>query len=368
MKRYLILEDGSVFAGTAFGSAKEMRGEVVFNTGMTGYQETITDASYCGQIITFTYPLIGNYGVTADDDESVAPSCSGVVVHELARRASNWRNELSLDEYLKERDIPGLSGIDTRRLTRILREKGVMKGVLVNELGDAAAQAAELAGATFSTKQVERVSTKSAYTDPNKGLRVVLVDFGLKYSILRELALRDCNVTVVPSSVSAAKIEQLHPDGVLLSNGPGDPKDVPAALDMIRTIQERYPLMGICLGHQLFALANGATTSKMRFGHRGFNHPVQEIATGRTIFTAQNHGYAVDADSLAGTPLLQTYTEINDDTVEGLRHRDYPAFSVQFHPDATPGPHDARYLFDDFVALMKKNKESKRGVKADAKA
>lgn len=360
MNRYLVLEDGTVFSGTAFGADIETTGEVVFNTGMSGYQETITDSSYCDQIITFTYPLIGNYGISADAVESVAPSCSGVVVHELARRASNWRNEMSLDDYLREQNIPGISGVDTRRLTRIIREHGVLRGALLNELpADHPERSAQY---TARHDQIARVSTQNYYPSPSSGLRVVLIDFGLKYSILRELAKRNCNVTVVPHDTPASKIEELHPDGIILSNGPGNPEDEAGALPIIRELQSQYPLMGICMGHQLFALANGARAGKMRFGHRGFNHPVREVATGKTFFTAQNHGYAVQADSLAATPLIATYTEINDGTIEGLRHRSLPTFSVQFHPDATPGPHDAAFLFDEFIALMndrQHNKQSK---------
>lgn len=357
MKRYLILEDGTIFAGTAFGANIETAGEVVFNTGMSGYQETITDSSYCDQIITFTYPLIGNYGISADAVESVSPSCTGVVVHELARRASNWRNEMSLDDYLREQNVPGISGVDTRKLTRIIREHGVMRGALVNELP--AVNPEKLAQYTPKHDQIARVSTSNFYPSPSTGLRVVLIDFGLKYSILRELAKRNCNVTVVPHDTPASRIEELHPDGILLSNGPGDPEDEQGALATIRELQAKYPLMGICMGHQLFALANGAKAGKMRFGHRGFNHPVREIATGKTFFTSQNHGYAIQADSLKDTDLIATYTEINDDTIEGLRHRSLPAFSVQFHPDATPGPHDAAFLFDEFITLMNDRKQAK---------
>lgn len=358
MKRYLVLEDGTVFTGTAFGADIETTGEVVFNTGMSGYQETITDASYCDQIITFTYPLVGNYGISADAVESVAPSCTGVVVHELARKASNWRNEMSLDEYLTEQGVPGIAGVDTRKLTRIIREHGVMRGAMLNSLPETDVAAA----AQYEPRhdQIARVSTKNYYPSPNTGLRVVLVDFGTKFSILRELSKRNCNVTVVPHDTPASKIMALHPDGVLLSNGPGDPVDEAGALDMIREVEKQIPLMGICMGHQLFALANGAQAAKMRFGHRGFNHPVREIATGRTLFTSQNHGYAITADSLEGTDLLPTFTEINDDTIEGLRHRSLPAFSVQFHPDATPGPHDAAYLFDEFIAMMTQFKQDQK--------
>jgi carbamoyl-phosphate synthase small subunit len=356
MQRYLILEDGTEFKGTGFGADVEIAGEVVFNTGMTGYQETITDESYCNQIITFTYPLIGNYGISAGASESIIPSCSGVIVHELARRASNWTNEMTLDEFLKQHNIPGITGIDTRRLTRHLRDQGVMRGVITDN--PEAAQSIFAKPARHD--QVAQVATPRPYPSAGTGLRVVLVDFGLKHSILAELSRRACNVTVVPYNTSFAQIAALHPDGILLSNGPGDPEDVPSALPLIRELEQHYPMLGICLGHQLFALANGAKTVKMRFGHRGFNHAVREIATGSTFFTAQNHGYAVDADSIDGTDLMVTHEEINDNTVEGLRHRNYPVISVQFHPDATPGPHDATGIFDDFCAMMKNARQERK--------
>ncbi|MFD0897249.1 carbamoyl phosphate synthase small subunit [Loigolactobacillus binensis] len=350
MKRYLILADGSVFAGEGFGAPLTTTGEVVFNTGMTGYQETITDQSYNGQIITFTYPLIGNYGINRDDYESIAPTCKGVVVHEVARRASNWRNQMSLDEFLQRKHIPGISGIDTRRLTRRLRTEGTMKASIVDTVDDHAFD--QLNALVMPKNQVQQVSTTKPYPSPATGRNVVVIDFGLKHSVLRELSKRQCNLTVLPYDTTAQAILDLAPDGVMLSNGPGDPKDVPEALDMIRGIQGKIPLFGICLGHQLFALANGADTYKMKFGHRGFNHPVREIATGRIDFTSQNHGYAVDPTSVAAANLLVTHQEINDQTIEGLRHRNYPAFSVQFHPDATPGPHDATHLFDEFMEMI----------------
>ncbi|MFC6169107.1 carbamoyl phosphate synthase small subunit [Loigolactobacillus jiayinensis] len=350
MKRYLILADGSIFTGEGFGAPLTTTGEVVFNTGMTGYQETITDQSYNGQIITFTYPLIGNYGINRDDYESIAPTCKGVVVHEVARRASNWRNQMSLDEFLQRKHIPGISGIDTRRLTRRLRTAGTMKASIVDTVDDHAFD--QLNALVMPKNQVQQVSTTKPYPSPATGRNVVVIDFGLKHSVLRELSKRQCNLTVLPYNTTAQEVLELAPDGVMLSNGPGDPKDVPEALDLIRGIQGKIPLFGICLGHQLFALANGADTYKMKFGHRGFNHPVREIATGRIDFTSQNHGYAVDPATVEQANLMVTHIEINDQTIEGLRHRNYPAFSVQFHPDATPGPHDATHLFDEFMEMI----------------
>ena len=352
-KRLLILEDGTVFEGEAFGADMEVTGEIVFNTGMTGYQESITDQSYNGQILTFTYPLIGNYGINRDDYESITPTCKGVIVYEWARRASNWRNQMTLDEFLKVKKIPGIAGIDTRALTKIIRQHGTMKATIAN-VGDQMVHLQDQLKATvLPTDNIKQVSTKTPYPAPGSGPSIVLVDFGLKHSILRELAARNCNVTVVPYDTSAADILHLHPDGVMLSNGPGNPDDVPQVLDMIRGIQGKIPLFGICMGHQLFSKANGAQTYKMKFGHRGFNHAVREIATGRIDFTSQNHGYAVSRDNLP-EELIITHEEINDKSIEGVRHRYYPAFSVQYHPDAAPGPHDASYLFDEFLELIDK--------------
>lgn len=351
MERLLILEDGTIFKGKAFGADMEVTGELVFSTGMTGYQESITDQSYNGQILTFTYPLVGNYGINRDDYESIYPTCKGVVVRENARLASNFRNQMSLDEFLKKKNIPGIAGIDTRALTRIIRKHGTLKATLANvgdELGHLESQ---LKATVLSTNQVSEVSTKTPYPAPGTGRNVVVVDFGLKHSILRELSKRNCNLTVVPHTITAEEIIEMDPDGVMLTNGPGDPTDVPEALEMIKGIQGKYPIFGICLGHQLFAMANGASTYKMKFGHRGFNHAVREIATGRVDFTSQNHGYAVSSDKLP-SDLMVTHIEINDESVEGLRHKRFPAFSVQFHPDAAPGPHDASYLFDDFMEMI----------------
>lgn len=357
MERLLILEDGTVFKGKAFGANNNVFGEIVFTTSMTGYQETITDQSFNGQIITFTYPMVGNYGVNRDDYESIAPTCKGVVVKEHARVASNWRSQMTLDEFLKRKGIPGISGIDTRALTRKIRQVGTMKASIV-DVGDSFEHAFDQLKATvLATNQVQQVSTSKPYPSPGTGKNVAVIDFGLKHSILRELSKRNCNLTVLPYNTDAKTILSLAPDGVMLTNGPGDPKDVPEAIEMIREIQGKIPIFGICLGHQLFALANGADTYKMKFGHRGLNHPVREIATGRIDFTSQNHGYAVDEKTVDPDQLLITHVEVNDGTVEGIRHRHYPAFSVQFHPDAAPGPHDALHLFDEFMEMMDAGEE-----------
>jgi carbamoyl-phosphate synthase small subunit len=358
VKRYLILEDGSIFEGQAFGADTSTTGEVVFTTGMTGYQEAVTDQSFANQILVFTNPLIGNYGVTLDDYESIEPNCKGVVCREVARVSSNWRQQDSFDNFLKQMNIPGISGIDTRKLTKILRVHGTMKGSLLDTLPDEHAFE-QLRATVINDQVVAQVSTSKPYPNPGSKRNIVLVDYGAKHSILRELAKRDCNTIVLPYTATAQDIFKLQPDGVLLSNGPGDPKTVKNAIAMVQEVQQKLPLFGICLGHQIFALANGADTYKMKFGHRGFNHPVREIATGRITFTSQNHGYAVDPDSVDPENLIITHKEINDGTVEGLRHKKYSAFSVQFHPDAAPGPHDADDLFDDFMHMIDQRKEDK---------
>ncbi|XBG73931.1 carbamoyl phosphate synthase small subunit [Enterococcus cecorum] len=362
MKRWLILEDGTHFVGEGFGATNSVVGELVFTTSMTGYQETITDQSFNGQIITFTYPMVGNYGVNRDDYESIAPTCKGVVVKEHARRGSNWRNQMTLDEFLKRKGIPGISGIDTRALTRKIRQHGTMKASIVDATDDFNHAYDQLKATVLPTNQVAQVSTAKPYPSPGTGLNVVVIDFGLKHSIMREFSKRQCNLTVLPYNTTAQEILELSPDGVMLTNGPGDPKSVPEAIEMIQGIQGKVPIFGICLGHQLFSLANGADTFKMKFGHRGLNHPVREIATGRVDFTSQNHGYAVDANTIDPEKLIVTHVEINDGTIEGVRHRHYPTFSVQFHPDAAPGPHDALYLFDEFIEMMEAGKEKQKNA------
>lgn len=360
MKKQLILENGEVFVGKGFGSDKEMSGEVVFNTGMTGYQEILSDPSYCAQIVTLTYPLIGNYGVNRDDFESIAPSIHGLIVKEHAEFPSNWRNEETLDSYLKAHDIPGLSGIDTRKLTRMIRNSGTLKGRICSMDVEIESVINTLKTTPFPTDQVKRVSTTNAYPSPGRGERVVLVDFGMKHGILRELNARGCDVVVVPYSITGEEILRLNPDGIMLSNGPGDPQDVPEAIAMIRDILGKVPLFGICLGHQLFALACGADSEKMKFGHRGSNHPVKHLASGHVAITSQNHGYTIKADSIKQTDLEVTHVALNDGTIEGLRHKKFPAFTVQYHPEASPGPEDANSLFDEFLTMIETAK--KEGV------
>ena len=347
--KQLVLEDGTVFIGEGFGSDRETMGEVVFNTGMTGYQEIISDPSYCGQMITFTYPLIGNYGINRDDFETVNPAVLGVIVKEHCEFPSNFRNEETLDEFLKAKQIPGISGIDTRKLTKIIRQHGTMKAVITSVDRPISEIIRLLEDTTLPKDQVNQVSTVKPYVVPGRGARIVLMDFGMKHGILREFTKRHCHVTVVPYHTSAEEILRLKPDGVMLSNGPGDPKDVPEAIQTIRNLVGTVPIFGICLGHQLIALATGADTSKMKFGHRGVNQPVKDLRTGRTYMTSQNHGYSVDAQSLDGTDLQLTQVSLNDETVEGLEHKKFPVFSVQYHPESSPGPEDTGPLFDEFL-------------------
>ncbi|KGX93237.1 carbamoyl phosphate synthase small subunit [Pontibacillus halophilus JSM 076056 = DSM 19796] len=354
--RKLVLEDGTFFVGEAIGSDVDQSGEVVFNTGMTGYQEIITDPSYCGQIVTFTYPMIGNYGFNRDDYETVKPSIHGVVVKEANEYPSNFRNEETLHEFLSAHGIPGIQGVDTRKLTKHIRKEGSMKGAFTSVEEPIEAVVARLRDTSFSRNVVARVSTIKPYVVPGRGHRVVLVDFGMKHGILREFTKRHCHVTVVPYNTSAEEIRRLNPDGVLLSNGPGDPKDVQEAIEMVRTILEEYPTFGICLGHQLIALACGANTEKMKFGHRGSNHPVKHIESGSVYMTSQNHGYAVVESSLSHTQLEVTQYALNDGTVEGLAHLVYPCFSAQYHPESAPGPEDSNELFDEFIEMMEEAK------------
>jgi carbamoyl-phosphate synthase small subunit len=356
----LVLADGEEFEGELVGAGRDdptvvATGEFVFNTSLSGYQEIITDPSYAGQVITFTYPHIGNYGANADDFESARPFCSGIVVRDLSERPSNWRSERSLDDLLRHHGVPGISGIDTRRLTRHLRDAGALPGAFGAD-EHAVRAAAATARATDGVDLVATVTTDRPYTigDDDAPFHVVAYDFGIKRTILRHLLAVGCRLEVVPASTSAADVLAREPDGVFLSNGPGDPAAVAGATTNVAQLIGAVPVFGICLGHQILGLALGATTTKLAFGHHGANHPVQHVATGKVEITSQNHNYAVDADSLAyaGNPVELTHVNLNDGVVEGFRVRDALAFGVQHHPEAGPGPHDARYLFDDFTALM----------------
>jgi carbamoyl-phosphate synthase small subunit len=351
----LVLADGTTFEGEAIGAEPPQgvaTGEVVFNTVLSGYQEVISDPSYAGQIITFTYPHIGNYGVSAEDEEARRPFCRGVIIRDLARRRSSWRSEGDLDTYLRRHGIPAIAGIDTRRLTRHIREAGAMPGAFGTADETALKAAAIAEPGTDGIDLVAAVTTAQPFVLPGGPRRIVAYDYGIKATMLRHLnALAE--VTVVPASMPAAEVLALEPDGVFLSNGPGDPAMVPYAVDAIRGLLEaRVPTFGICLGHQLLSLAVGGTTEKLPFGHHGGNHPVRRIETGAVEITSQNHNFAVMADSLSGIAEV-THVNLNDGVCEGMRVLDAPAFSVQYHPEAGPGPHDARYLFAMFDDLMK---------------
>jgi carbamoyl-phosphate synthase small subunit len=360
MERLLILEDGTVWKGEAFGADEFHMGELVFNTSMTGYQEILTDNSYCGQIVMMTYPLIGNYGVNREDWESIEPAVMGFVVKDYCEQPSNWRATESLDAFLKSEHIPGIYGVDTRALTRKLRDKGTMKATLADPDANVEEVVKKLKETDLMHDQVSRVSTKKIYSVPNRGLKLVLMDFGAKLGIVRELASRGCDIIVVPYDTPAETILNFRPDGVMLTNGPGDPEDVPEAIETIRQLIGKVPVFGICLGHQLIALAGGAKTYKLKFGHRGGNHPVVDLSDGHVEITSQNHGYAVDIDSLKDTDLELTHIALNDKSCEGLRHKKYPVFSVQFHPEANAGPEDSKDLFDKFIDLMKEEAERKK--------
>jgi carbamoyl-phosphate synthase small subunit len=391
MEAILALEDGRVWRGRGFGARKEVVGEVVFNTSMTGYQEILTDPSYCGQIVTMTYPLIGNYGVNSQDAESRRVFAEALVVRELSRTVSNWRAETSLDDYLKSAGIPGISDIDTRSVVRHIRERGSMRGCLSTEQADERAvvararKAPEMVGLDLASVvtcdepyvwtddqsyaygsprllhpnvkpiAIEAAEQGAAILEPR--FHVVAYDFGLKHNSLRNMAALGCRVTVVPARTSAEDVIELKPDGIWLSNGPGDPEPLTGVVANIRKLIGRYPVFGICLGHQLMGLAFGGRTYKLPFGHHGGNQPVKDLSTGRVEITAQNHGFAVDADSLPQDCEV-THINLNDNTVEGLRHRSLPVYSVQYHPEAGPGPHDAAPLFDKFVEMMERNRQS----------
>jgi len=353
MKAYLILEDGSVYKGENVGALREAVSEIVFNTSMTGYLEVMTDPSYAGQAVVMTYPLIGNYGICHEDMESDRPWIDGLIVRELSEVASNFRNEDSIQNFLIKNNIPCICGIDTRDLTKRLREHGTMNGFITVDSSFVVEKILQRIKEYSVKGVVKRTSTKEAYILPGKGKRVVLIDFGAKKNIARQLQKRGCEVIVVPCDTKAKEILKFKPDGIMLSNGPGDPKE---NVDIIKEIKKLYdtdiPIFAICLGHQLMALATGANTYKLRYGHRGGNHPVKDLETGRTYISSQNHGYAVDESTLDKNICVPAFVNVNDGTNEGLRYINKKIFTVQYHPEACPGPRDSSYLFDKFIKMM----------------
>ncbi len=351
--RILVLEDGSVYEGYGFGSDAYRIGELIFHSGMSGYQEVLSDLSYCGQIVMMTYPLIGNYGINRDDFESLDPAVFGFVVKEYCEKPSNFRCDMDLDAFLKLKGIPGICHVDTRAITRKLRDHGTMRAMMADSGTDVAEIVRQIKESKEMHDHVQRVSIQKPFPIPNRGHKVVLMDFGVKHGIIRELTKRGCDLVVVPYDTKAETIMALHPDGVVISNGPGDPKDMHAAVEEIRTMISQVVMFGIGLGHQMIALACGGDTVKLKFGHHG-NHPVKNVSNGMVEMTAQNHGYAVATESLTNTDLEVTHSELNDQSVEGMRHRRYPVFSVQYHPEAAPGPEDANGSFDTFMEMMEK--------------
>ncbi len=351
MKAVLVLEDGTYFAGEGFGASGETAGEVVFNTCMTGYQEISTDPSYNGQIVTMTYPLIGNYGFNTIDIESYKPHIQGFVVKELCDTPSNWRNMISPEEYFLKNNIIGIKGIDTRALTQHIRKFGSMLGMLSTECGNIDILLENLQQKKSEQRNlVMEVTTKTPLHKPGTGKRVVLLDFGVKYNIVRSLESRNCDIYILPAFSTVEEIMSYNPDGILLSNGPGDPRDLPGVKATIKKLLGVKPIMGICLGHQLLGLALDGIIYKLKFGHHGGNQPVKDYITGRCYITSQNHNYALDKDFNKDT--IISHLNVNDGTVEGFRHKHMPILSVQYHPEAAPGPQDSAYVFDDFVSMM----------------
>jgi len=351
----LTLEDGTRFSGRSFGAKKDVAGEVVFNTGMTGYQEVLTDPSYCGQIVTMTYPLIGNYGVNEADPESARPQVSGFIVREFCESPSNWRCEGSLNKYLEDNGICALSEIDTRALTRIIREKGTMRGIITQ--GEPTKEQIERMKEYVFEMPVDAVTCAERYEYCGGKIKVAVLDFGLKRNILRSLKKRGCAVSVFPARTKPEEILNGGFDGLMLTNGPGDPKDNVEVIENLKRLKGKLPIFGICLGHQLLALASGADTEKLKYGHRGANHPVKDLAKDRVYITSQNHGYTIVESSLP-RGLAVSHRNWNDSTVEGVRYEDENIFTVQFHPEASPGPEDTAYLFDEFIDMMGKKEDA----------
>ncbi|ACL74996.1 carbamoyl phosphate synthase small subunit [Ruminiclostridium cellulolyticum] len=353
MKAFLLLEDGTIFEGNSFGMEGKVVGEVVFNTGMTGYQEVLTDPSYCGQIVCMTYPLIGNYGVNIEDIESLKPQVKGFIVRELCKTPSNWRSIETLNEYLKRNEITGLEGIDTRALTRILRDNGTMKGTIITaeQLENIQEELTNVNSYTVSNP-VLQVTTREIKHYEGEGYKIALLDYGLKQNIVRSLLNRGCEVYVFPATATADEVLGVDPDGIMLSNGPGSPRECQFQIDTIKKLIGKKPIFGICLGHQLAALANGANAIKLKYGHRGCNHPVKDIEKDLTYITSQNHGYTIVEESLNKETMTVSHKNMNDGTIEGIKYKNAPLFTVQFHPEASPGPEDTAYLFDEFIKMI----------------
>lgn len=352
MKAFLILEDGTVFEGTSIGSTREVISEIIFNTSMTGYLEVLTDPSYAGQAVVMTYPLIGNYGITPDmESEKVWPD--GYIVRELSRMPSNFRCEGTIQDFLKEQDIPGIAGVDTRALTKILREKGTMNGMITTNENYNIDEIIPKLKEYVTGNVVKRVTCESSYKLKGKGKKVALLDLGTKKNIAKALNKKGCEVTVYPAYTSAEEILEDKPDGIMLSNGPGDPKECGEIIEEIKKLyNSEVPIFAICLGHQLMALANGADSYKMKYGHRGGNHPVKDLETGRVYISSQNHGYVIDTENLDPKVAVPSFVNVNDGTNEGLKYTGKNVYTVQFHPEACPGPQDSSYLFDKFINMM----------------
>lgn len=353
MKAFLILEDGTVFTGTSIGSEKEIISEIVFNTSMTGYLEVLTDPSYAGQAVVMTYPLIGNYGVCYEDMESDKPWPDGLIVRELSRMPSNFRSDVSIQQFLIAHDIPGIAGIDTRALTKILREKGTMNGMITTNDSYHPDEVIEKIKSYSTNGVIEKVSCKDKSYLNGEQYKVALLDYGAKRNIAKSLNQRGCEVTVYPAFTAAEEIINSNPDGIMLSNGPGDPKDCNSIIEEVKKLYDtNIPIFAICLGHQLMALATGADTHKMKYGHRGANHPVKNLHTGKVYISTQNHGYVVDKETIDTDIAEIKFINVNDDSVEGLNYKNKKIFTVQFHPEACAGPQDTGFLFDEFIKLM----------------
>jgi len=354
MKAYLILEDGTVFEGSHFGAEKEIISEIVFNTSMTGYLEILTDPSYAGQAVCMTYPLIGNYGICPEDAECERPWPDGYIVRELSRCDSNFRSEGGLEDFLIKHNIPGICGIDTRALTKILRSKGTMNGMITTgEIGDVASLLPKIKAYTTG-KVVEKVTCTEKYVLGSGNIKIALMDVGTKKDIALNLVKRGCEVTVYPAKTRAEEIIASKPDGIMISNGPGDPKECGETIEEIKKIRDcGIPVFAICLGHQLMALASGGDTRKMKYGHRGANHPVKDLKTGRVYISSQNHGYVVDGDSFPEGVAKPLFVNVNDGTIEGMEYIGKKIFTVQFHPEACPGPGDTAFLFDRFINMIR---------------